>query len=201
MVTTPTRPGALCINGMSHASRKGRFANSALVVSVGLADFAAAGFTGTFAGADFQEAAEARAYAAGGGAFVAPAARVTDFAAGRLSQGLGASSYRRGLTAADLGALYPAGVTAALRRALASFERHMPGFMTEEATLIGVETRTASPIRLPRDASMQTPGARGLFPAGEGLGYGGGIVSAAVDGIRAAEAVLADVGASQEAVA
>ena len=199
VVTTPTQPGALCINGMSHASRKGRFANSALVVSVGLEDFAAAGFSGTFAGADFQHAAEQRAYAAGGGAFVAPASRVTDFMAQRASRTLGPSSYRRGLTCADLHGLYPATVTAALQRALHNFDQSMPGFITEDATLIGVETRTASPIRLARDASsLQVPGCEGLYPAGEGMGYGGGIVSAAVDGMRTADALLARVGAAQE---
>jgi uncharacterized FAD-dependent dehydrogenase len=198
VVTTPTEPDRLCINGMSHASRRGRFANSALVVSVTPEDFAAAGHRGVFAGAAFQDAAERAAYEAGGGAFVAPACRVSDFAAGRVSTDLGATSYRRGLWPADLSALYPAPVVAALRRALGSFDRKLRGFVTEEATLIGVETRTAAPVRLPRGDDLQAVGAAGLYPAGEGLGYGGGIVSAAVDGVRAAEALLERAGAVAE---
>jgi uncharacterized FAD-dependent dehydrogenase len=200
VVTTPTRPEELCINGMSHASRAGRYANSALVVTVGLPDFAPHASRGVFAGAAFQEAAERAAYLAGGGAYVAPAARLTDFAAGRVSQDLPATSYRRGLAPADLGTLYPSEVVAALRRALGDFDRKMRGFLTSEAKLIGVETRTASPIRVPRGDDLQALGARGLFPAGEGMGYGGGIVSAAVDGMRAAEALLSSVGAEPQTV-
>ena len=195
VVTTPTEPGALCINGMSHSSRRGRFANSALVVTVGEADFAAAGHVGLMAGTDFQAAIERAAYTAGGGNFVAPAARLVDFLAGRGASALGPTSYRRGLRQADLAALMPTAVAAALRTALVQFGRQVPGFNSAEATLIGVETRTASPIRLPRDAQLQAIGAAGLYPAGEGMGYGGGIVSAAVDGIRAAEALLEARGA------
>jgi len=198
VVTTPTTPEHLCINGMSHASRRGRYANSALVVSVTPEDFAAAGHTGVFAGVEFQEAAERAAYAAGGGAFVAPASRVDDFVAGRVSSDVGHTSYRRGLWAADLATLYPAPVTAALRRALPNFARKIRGFVTADAHLIGVETRTASPVRVPRGEDLQAVGATGLYPTGEGMGYGGGIVSAAVDGMRAAEAMLERAGAVQE---
>ncbi len=201
VVTTPTRPEELCINGMSHASRSGRYANSALVVSVTPADFAAAGHQGVFAGASFQEEVERKAYKAGGGAFVAPAARLTDFAAGRVSTELGKTSYRRGIVPADLGALYPEAVTAALRRALKGFDRKMRGFLTAEAQLIGVETRTASPIRVPRGEDLAATGARGLYPCGEGMGYGGGIVSAGLDGVRVAEAMLVQAGAEREETA
>jgi uncharacterized FAD-dependent dehydrogenase len=199
VVTTPTHDGELCINGMSHASRAGRYANSALVVTVGPADFAAHAAQGVFAGVAFQQAAERLAFVAGGGAYVAPAARLTDFAAGRVSSSLPATSYRRGVVAADLARLYPEPVIAALRRALGEFERRMRGFVSEEAKLIGVETRTASPIRLPRGEDLQAAGASGLYPAGEGMGYGGGIVSAAVDGMRAAEALLVAAGAVSDA--
>jgi len=195
VVTTPTHDGELCINGMSHASRAGRYANSALVVTVGPADFAAHGSAGVFAGVAFQQEAERLAFEAGGGAYVAPAARLTDFAEGRASSSLPATSYRRGIVAADLGRLYPEPVIAALRRALGDFNRRLRGFVTEEAKLIGVETRTASPIRVPRGDDLQAIAARGLYPAGEGMGYGGGIVSAAVDGMRAAEAMLTAAGA------
>ncbi len=199
VVATPTRAEELCINGMSHASRAGRFANSALVVSVGPADFAAGGFgDDVFAGVRLQEASEQAAYRAGGGAFVAPAARLTDFLAGKESSTLPATSYRRGVTPADLHSLYPPIVSEALSDALRHFERRMRGFISDEAKLIGVETRTASPVRVPRGDDLQALGARGLYPAGEGMGYGGGIVSAAVDGVRTAQALLQAVGAETE---
>ncbi|MEO1173883.1 MAG: FAD-dependent oxidoreductase, partial [Myxococcota bacterium] len=198
VVTTPTHAGELCINGMSHASRSGRYANSAMVVSVGPEDYAREGFTGTFAGVNFQLQVEQRAFEAGGGAFVAPAARVSDFVEGRESSSLPDTSYRRGLQPANLSTLYPGSVTATLRRALGRFDRKIRGFVTEEAKLIGVETRTASPIRLPRDERGVAVGCRGLYPAGEGMGYGGGIVSAAVDGMRAAEHLLLELGATTE---
>lgn len=198
VVTTPTHPNELCINGMSHASRSGKYANSALVVSVTPADFERSGYTGKFAGVDFQLEAERKAYVAGGGDYVAPASRVDDFIAGRVSTDLPESSYRRGLNPADLTTLYPGDVIDALKRAIQRFDRTMPGFITNEAKLIGVETRTSAPVRVPRGDDMQALGARGLYPAGEGMGYGGGIVSAAVDGIRAAEAVLEHAGARRE---
>lgn len=198
VVTTPTRPEELCINGMSHAARSGRYANSALVVTVNLEDFAGDAATDPFAGVQFQAGIERAAYQAGGGQFVAPAARLGDFMAGRLSRDLGSTSYRRGLVPADLSRLYPASMTEALRQAVQRFERKMPGFITNEAKLIGVETRTASPIRVRRDTSLQAEGAAGLYPAGEGMGYGGGIVSAAVDGTRVAEAILERAGAYRE---
>jgi hypothetical protein len=198
VVTTPTEPEALCINGMSHASRQGRYANSALVVSVGPEDFAPYQKHGVFAGVAFQEAAERAAFAAGGGSFVAPAARVTDFVAQTTGSALGQTSYRRGLWPADLHSLYPAAIGQALKQALGRFGQQIPGFVSAQATLIGVETRTASPIRLPRGSDLQATGATGLFPAGEGLGYGGGIVSAAVDGMRAAQAALVCVGAQPQ---
>lgn len=198
VVTTPTREGELCINGMSHASRSGRYANSALVVTVGPEDFARAGYQGVFAGVQYQEAAEAKAYQAGGGAFVAPASRLADFVAGQVSGELGKTSYRRGIVPADLATLYPAPVITALRAALQDFNRKMRGFVTNEAQLIGVETRTASPVRVPRGEDYQALGAQGLYPSGEGMGFGGGIVSAALDGLRSAEALLEKVGALRQ---
>lgn len=195
VVATPTEDQALCINGMSHASRRGRYANSALVVEVGPQDFLPWQQHGVFAGVHFQHAAERLAYQAGGGAYVAPAARACDFVAGRVSVDLNASSYRRGLWPADLTQLYPETVTTALRHALMRFDQQIKGFASSDATLIGVETRTASPIRVLRHETGQATCIEGLYPAGEGMGYGGGIVSAAVDGMRAAENLLQAVGA------
>ena len=195
VVPTPTADDGLCLNGMSHASRAGHFANSALVVGVTPQELAGWGFEGLFAGHDFARQAERAAFDAGGGAFVAPACRLTDFLAGRPSAPLGRTSYRRGLRPHSLEGLYPPAVTAALRRALREFNRQIRGFVSDEAVLIGVETRTASPIRVPRGDDHQAVGMPGLYPAGEGMGYGGGIVSAAVDGIRVAESMLTQAGA------
>jgi uncharacterized protein len=197
VVPTPTANEALCINGMSHASRSGRFANSALVVTVTPEDYANAGFTGPLAGVGFQKMAEHKAYELGGGAFVAPASRITDFMSSKVSSQLGQTSYRRGIWPADLEQVYTPTINDALRRGIASFEKKMHGFVTEDAVLIGVETRTSSPVRVPRGEDMQATGAMGLYPAGEGVGYGGGIISSAVDGMRAAESVLAAIGAER----
>ncbi len=195
VVPTPTEPDSLCINGMSHSARDGRYANSAMVVTVGPEDYAKGGRQSVLDGVDFQLAAERAAYQAGGGAFCAPAMRVSDFVAGRVSRDLPPTSYRRGLVSSDLASLYPAPVIESLRRALGRFDRSMRGFVTAEAKLIGVETRTAAPVRVPRGADLQALGAAGLYPVGEGMGYAGGIVSSAVDGMRAAEAILMAHGA------
>ncbi|OGQ90271.1 MAG: hypothetical protein A2289_20245 [Deltaproteobacteria bacterium RIFOXYA12_FULL_58_15] len=195
VVPTPTLQGELCVNGMSHASRAGKFANSALVVTVTPEDYHQAGYDGPLAGVDFQKAIERKAFAAGGGGFVAPAMRFADYFAGKASSDLPQSTYRRGLLPAKLDELYPEDVNTSLRRAIASFDSKMHGFLTDDAVLIGVETRTSSPVRVPRDDTMQATGATGLYPAGEGVGYGGGIVSSAVDGMRAAEAILESAGA------
>lgn len=200
IVTTPTEAEHLCLNGMSHAARSGRFANSALVVTVGPEDFAQAGFTGVFAGLEFQRLIEQRAFAWGGNKFEAPATRLTDFANGRVSGNLGPTSYRRGLNPAPLHEVYPEPLTETLGEALTQFERRLPGFVTSEAQLLGVETRTASPVRVPRGEDFQALGARGLYPSGEGMGYGGGIASAALDGIRVARALLREAGAIEEVV-
>jgi hypothetical protein len=198
VVPTPTLAGELCINGMSHASRSGRYANSALVVTVTPDDYLAAGHQGILAGVQFQKQAERQAYELGGGGFAAPASRLSDYFAGKTSTTLPKTSYRRGLFSANLEDIYPSEINASLRRAIASFDRKMRGFLTEDATLIGVETRTSSPVRVPRGENLQAIGALGLYPAGEGVGYGGGIVSSAVDGMRAAEAILEATGAERQ---
>jgi len=197
VVPTPTQTGELCINGMSHASRSGKYANSALVITVSPEDYAQSGHEGVMAGVAYQQAAERRAFEMGGGGFVAPAARLSDYFNGKTSSSLPKSSFRRGLHAANLDELYSTEVNATLRRAVESFDKKMRGFITEDATLIGVETRTSSPVRVPRGEDLQALGAVGLYPAGEGVGYGGGIVSSAVDGLRAAEAILESVGAER----
>jgi uncharacterized FAD-dependent dehydrogenase len=183
-----------CTNGMSNASRSSPLANSGLVVAVSPADFAAEGFQGPLAGLSWQRKWERAAYELGEGGFRAPAQRLADWLAGRPGAPPGRTSYRPGVTHADLGRLYPEAVQGALRTALRAFDRRMRGFVTSEALLLGVETRTSAPCRLVRGDDLQSPGLRGLFPAGEGAGYAGGIVSSAVDGLKVAEAICRELG-------
>jgi hypothetical protein len=180
-------PGLLCTNGMSNSRHSSGFANAALVVTLGPRELGA----GAWAGVALQERLEHAAFAEGGGDYTAPAQRAPDFLAGRESRALGATSYRFGLRPGRLDRLLPDGVLAALRHALVRFERAIPGFASEAGLLVGVETRSSGPLRLPRDA--QTRRARGfgnLFPVGEGAGYAGGIMSAAIDGAASAQALL-----------
>jgi uncharacterized FAD-dependent dehydrogenase len=197
VVPTPTSEGEICINGMSHAARSGKYANSAMVVTVEPADFAPFAHSDRavdqlLAGIAFQEHAERTAFTLGGGAFVAPAQRAADYVAGRSSGDIRRTTYKRGVASADLERCYPAGVNNALREALRRFGRQMPGYLGEEAVLIGVETRTSAPVTILRDPkTLESPAITGLYPAGEGAGYGGGIVSAAIDGLRVADAIVA----------
>ena len=189
VVPTPTEHEGVVVNGMSHAARSGPWANSALVVTVETSDF---GAEGPLAGVEFQRRAEYRAGALGGGLFAAPAQRVTDFLAKKRSTELPRTSYTPGVTPAELHDCYPEFVGRALEEALHGWARRMPGFVSDEAILLGVETRTSAPVRVPRDNdTLCCPALPGLFPCGEGSGYGGGIVSAAVDGIRVARAAAA----------
>jgi uncharacterized FAD-dependent dehydrogenase len=192
VVAAASEPGRVVTNGMSQYSRNERNANAGIVVGVTPADFlpfAPAG--GPLAGIAFQRHWEEQAFAAGGGSYAAPAQRVGDFLAGRASTGLGSviPSYRPGVRPADLAACLPDFAVAAIREALPAFDRHIGGFAMEDAVMTGVETRTSSPIRIRRDEGFQSVNTRGLYPAGEGAGYAGGILSAGVDGIRVAEAV------------
>ena len=192
VVAAASEPGRLVTNGMSQYSRSERNANAGIVVGLSPADYTLGPRAGTpLAGIDFQRHWEERAFAAGGGTYAAPGQRVGDFLAGRPSTTLGAvvPSYRPGVVPADLRECLPAFVADAIREALPAFDRQIPGFALPDAVLTGVETRTSSPLRILRGADGQNPGVRGLFPAGEGAGFAGGILSAAVDGIRAAEAV------------
>ncbi|KAL1522844.1 hypothetical protein AB1Y20_017812 [Prymnesium parvum] len=199
IVPTALDAAHLCINGMSYSNRGSRWANSAVVVSVGASfgdtegvSLERVGGHAELAGLAFQEAMEERAAAMGGGKVVCPVQRVSDFLEGRLSEGvLPESSYRIGVVSAPLHELYPEPLTHALREGLRKFAASMPGFDSEEALLHGVETRTSSPVQVARDnVTLEATTLRGLYPAGEGAGYAGGIVSAAVDGVRVARAVV-----------
>jgi uncharacterized FAD-dependent dehydrogenase len=194
VVPTPTEPGMQCTNGMSNSSRSSPLANAGLVVAVSPADFAAEGFTGPLAGLEWQRKWERAAFELGGGGYRAPAQRLSAYLAGRAGEPPGRTSYRPGLTAADLHLLFPPTVQEALQRGLRTFGNRLKGFVTDEAVLIGVESRTSSPCRLVRGDDLQAPGLAGLYPAGEGAGYAGGIVSSAVDGLRIAEAICAELG-------
>jgi uncharacterized FAD-dependent dehydrogenase len=188
VVAASTESDGLCVNGMSLKRRDSPLANSALVVTVNPEDF---GHTDVLGGLAFQQQLERLAFAQGGGGFRAPAQRVTDFLAGRPTETPLVSTYRPGVVGGHLGALFPPPVTAALREALGQFGRKLPGFASAEAQLVGVETRTSAPVRIERDPrSLQSPSVLGLFPCGEGAGHAGGIVSAAIDGLRVADALL-----------
>ena len=194
VVPTPTEPGLQCTNGMSNSSRSSAWANAGLVVSVSPSDFAAEGLEGPLAGLAWQRKWERAAFELGGGGYHAPAQRLASWLAGRPGAAPQRSSYRPGVLQADLDLLYPQPVRDALRAALRTFDRRMHGFVTDEALLLGVETRTSSPCRLPRGEDLQSTAIRGLYPCGEGAGYAGGITSSAVDGVRVAEAIAAELG-------
>jgi uncharacterized FAD-dependent dehydrogenase len=181
-------------NGMSQYSRNERNANAGVVVGVSPADYPG----GPLAGVAFQRRWEAAAFREGGGTYEAPGQTVGDFLAGRPSTAFGqvVPSYRPGVRPADLSLCAPGYAVEAIREALPVFGRQIPGYDHPEAMLTGVETRTSSPVRITRGADFQSLNTRGLFPAGEGAGYAGGILSAAVDGIKTAEAVARAMAAS-----
>ena len=180
----------LVVNGMSLSKRDSAYANSGLVVSVEPAELEAAGFAGALGGGALQAQIEMQAAVAGGGENRAPATRVTDFVRNRVSADLPATSYLPGITSAPLGEVLRAGGIDwgnYLKKAMPAFERRMRGYLTSEAVAVGVESRTSSPVRVVRDAqTLQSPTLAGLYPCGEGAGYAGGIVSAAVDGMAVA---------------
>jgi hypothetical protein len=191
-----TSPDEVVVNGWSPSRRSSRFANAGLVVETTLDDLRAVG-DDPLAGVRLQASIERAAAAAGGGGAIAPAQRLLDFVEGRPSPDLPPCSYRPGVRPADLAEVLPPAVTAALRAALRAFGRTMPGYLTNDAVAVGVETRTSAPVRILRDAATgMAPGWPGLFPCGEGAGAAGGIVSAAMDGERAAAALVADAAAT-----
>ncbi len=192
VVAATSEPGRVVTNGMSQYSRNERNANSGIVVGIDPErDYPG----GPLAGIELQERLEAHAYVMGGSNYQAPAQLVGDFVAGRPSTALGSvePSYKPGVTLGDLAPSLPDFAIEAIREALPAFDRQIKGYNLHDAVLTGIETRTSSPLRITRDASFQSLNLRGLFPAGEGAGYAGGILSAGVDGIRIAEAVARDM--------
>ena len=188
VIAATSEAGQVVTNGMSYYSRAEANANAGLVVGVTPDDFAG---DHPLAGVAFQREWEERAFAAGGRDYRAPAQRIEDFLAARASQTMGevTPSYQPGVTPADLAACLPPYVIDTMREAIGAFDKKLRGYALPDAVLTGVETRTSSPVRMVRGADFQSVSVAGLYPAGEGAGYAGGIMTAAVDGIRCAEAV------------
>ena len=206
VVAATSEAGRVVTNGMSQYSRNERNANAGIVVGITPEDYRATGSAGSpdpidpLDGIAFQRAWESRAFELGGGNYAAPGQRVADFLAGRATTAFGAvlPSYTPAVLPTDLGAAgresLPVYAIEAIREALPAFASQIQGFAMDDAVLTGVETRTSSPLRIPRGRDRQSMNIAGLFPAGEGAGYAGGIMSAGVDGIETAEAVAASLG-------
>jgi hypothetical protein len=177
--------GGVVTNGMSDLQRASGRANSALVATVRTDDFQS---LSPLAGIEFQRTLERRAFAAGGGGYRAPAQALPVFMGLKGNHRLN-SSYLPGVSEAELGELLPEVLTRTIKNALVAFDHKMRGFITSEATLVGIESRTSAPLRILRGADFQSHSIKGLYPCGEGAGYAGGIMSAALDGIRVADAV------------
>lgn len=199
VVAAASEPERVVTNGMSQYSRNERNANAAVVVGIEPRDFAAFDDSGSpLAGIALQRALESRAYEMGGRDYSAPGQLVGDFIKGKASTEFGnvQPSYKPGVHLTDLADALPDYAIEAIREALPAFDRQIKGYAMHDAVLTGVETRTSSPVRIRRGEDYQSLNTRGLFPAGEGAGYAGGILSAAVDGIRVAEAVAKSINAS-----
>lgn len=191
IVASVNEPGLLCTNGMSNSSHSSPLANAAIVTTIEPAAYAEFG-AGPFAGVAWQRHFERRFFEAGGGDYGAPAQRAPDFLAGRSTRGELRTSYTFGARPGRVDELLPPAVRDALRRALARFERSLPGFAGPDGLLVGVESRSSGPVRLPRDrATRLALGFDNLYAVGEGAGFAGGITSAALDGVHAARAALA----------
>ncbi|RYY13444.1 MAG: FAD-binding protein, partial [Chitinophagaceae bacterium] len=187
-----TNPGEIVVNGWSPSKRNNPFANSGLVVSVEPKDYSNGKSAHPLAAMEFQAAVEQSAFAAGGGKLVAPAQRLVDFVEARVSTTLPGCSYLPGIHSTELGDVLPGFISEALRAALPAFGKKMRGYFTNEAILVATESRTSSPVRIPRDnITLQHPQVKNLYPCGEGAGYAGGIVSAAMDGERVVNAIIA----------
>nr|AOE11327.1 FAD-dependent dehydrogenase [uncultured bacterium] len=191
IVPAATAQGELVVNGMSPSKRNNLYANSGIVVEINVhQDIPKYDHFGALKGLEYQKSLEKLAFTAGGRTQTAPAQRLTDFVDGKLSSTLNDSSYQPGLKSAPLHSLLPKIIGGRLRTGLKEFGKKMNGYYTEEANVIGVESRTSSPVSIPRKENLEHTEIEGLYPCGEGGGYAGGIVSAAMDGERCAEAAI-----------
>jgi hypothetical protein len=190
VVAATSEAGCVVTNGMSQYSRAERNANAGIVVNISTEDFGGDP-AHPLAGIAFQRRLEGQAFTLGGGNYNAPGQRLDDFLAGRPSTQLGSviPSYQPGVNLTDLSSALPDYAITAIREALPAFDRQIRGFALPDAILTGVETRTSSPLRITRGEDMQSLNIKGLYPAGEGAGYAGGILSAGIDGIKVAEAL------------
>lgn len=187
IVPSATEQGELVVNGMSPSKRDSKYSNSGIVVSVNEEDFAPFHKEKELAGLAFQRAIEQKACQVAGNTQKAPAQRLLDFVDGKVSESLPQTSYIPGLTSVDLKEVLPDKVATVLRKGFKDFGQKMKGYYTNEAQIVGVESRTSSPVKVPRDKeTCEHPQVQGLYPCGEGAGYAGGIVSAAMDGMRCA---------------
>lgn len=192
IVPAATSPGEVVVNGMSPSKRNNLYANSGIVVEINAdEDLKKYESHGVLKGLAFQKDLERLAFTAGGRSQAAPAQRLTDFVEGKLSATLNTTSYQPGLHSVPLHSLLPKFIGSRLRSGFAAFGEKMKGYYTTEANIVGVESRTSSPVNIPRKENLEHPEIAGLFPCGEGGGYAGGIVSAAMDGERCAEAACA----------
>jgi uncharacterized FAD-dependent dehydrogenase len=187
IVASVNTPGLLCTNGMSNSQHSSPWANAAIVTTFGPADYG----SGPFDGMEFQRSVEQRFFRAGGSDYTAPAQRADDFLAGRSTRNPRRSSYTFGTCPGRVDTLLPRRARDAIARALIEFDRKIPGFAGPEGLLVGLESRSSGPVRLTRDRDTQVAlGFVNLYPIGEGAGYAGGIMSAAIDGARAARCYL-----------
>jgi uncharacterized FAD-dependent dehydrogenase len=191
IVPAATANGEVVVNGMSPSKRNNKFANSGIVVEINTErDLSNYEKFGPLKGLEYQKDLEKLAFLAGGRTQTAPAQRLTDFVEGKLSANLNDCSYQPGLKSAPLHSLLPKNIGSRLRKGFDAFGKKMHGYYTSEANIVGVESRTSSPVTIPREDDLEHPQIKGLFPCGEGGGYAGGIVSAAMDGERCAEAAI-----------
>ncbi len=191
IVPAATANGEVVVNGMSPSRRNNKFANSGIVVEINIdKDLPKYDQFGPLKGLEYQKNLERLAFTAGGRTQTAPAQRLVDFVEGKLSPNLNDTSYQPGLNSAPMHSLLPKLIGGRLRKGFAAFGRKMHGYYTNEANIVGVESRTSSPVNIPRKESLEHPEIEGLFPCGEGGGYAGGIISAAMDGERCAEAAI-----------
>lgn len=191
VIGSSSEAGGVVVNGMSNLKRDSGFANSAVVATVKTSDF---GGSSPLAGIEFQRSLERAAFRAGGSSYKAPAQGLVEFMKISGSRDF-KSSYLPGIVHSPLEELVPEYIAKTIRDGITAFERKMRGFLTNEATLVGIESRTSAPLRIMRGEDFQSPSIRGLYPCGEGAGYAGGIMSAALDGIRVADAVAMRLGA------
>ncbi len=191
IVPAATAPGELVVNGMSLSKRDSPYANSGLVTSVSITELNKLGYKGAFACLDFQKEIEQKLFEYGDGSQKIPAQRVKDFVNGKNSESLPSCSYIPGIYSAPLHSLLPEFIYNRIRRGILVFDGKMKNYLHPDAIVVGIESRTSSPIRIPRDLeTCQHPEVKGLYPCGEGAGYAGGILSACMDGVRVAKAVI-----------